>query len=97
MILNNDVTFVIYEQSHHRGGSATEIGVNLTGRVQEICAELKVEYTAIHSATLKKYATGSGRADKAAMVKAALNNSWMVRSDDEADAIFMAKYASETY
>ncbi len=97
MIIKNDVTFCIYEQSHHRGGAATEIGVNLTGRVQECCAELQIEYATIHSATLKKFATGSGKADKTDMLKAAMKQGWMVRTDDEADACWAAKYASETY
>ena len=105
-IIKNDVTFCIYEQSHHRGGAATEIGVNLTGRVQECCAELKIEYATIHSATLKKFATGSGKASKSQMVERAetlMQNAGRIdkvdskMDDNEADAIMMAKYASETY
>jgi Holliday junction resolvasome RuvABC endonuclease subunit len=95
-ILNkNKISFVIYEQSHHRGGASTEIGVNLTGRIQEICAERKIEYTTVHTATLKKFATGNGRAEKDDMKKEAekfINRK--VIDDNEADAIHIARYGN---
>jgi Holliday junction resolvasome RuvABC endonuclease subunit len=98
LLLNFPITVVCFEQSHHRGGAATEIGVNLTGRVQEICAEHKIEYATVHTGTLKKYATGSGTASKEDMVKAASKLAdRTITSDDEADAIWIAKYAEENY
>lgn len=90
--------FVAYEQAHHRGGAATEIGVNLTGRVQEQCAALGLEFVAVHTATLKKWATGSGKADKAQMM--AVSKKYLGRdpvSDDEADAVLIAVWAHENY
>ena len=60
-LLDEDVNLVIYEQSHHRGGAATEIGVNLTGRVQEACAEGEVEYVSTHTATLKNGLVDTGK------------------------------------
>ena len=62
---------VIYEQAHHRGGAATELCVNLTGRVQEVCEEMGVEYMVCRTTVLKKHATGKGNAGKDEMVKAA--------------------------
>ena len=98
MIKNNDVHFIAYEQAHHRGGAATEIGVNLTGRVQEICAEHLIEYATIHTGTLKKFATGKGDSGKEAMMKAAMIILGREPIDDnEADAIFIAKWAVENY
>ena len=97
MLLNN-ITLVVYEQAHHRGGAATEICVNLTGRVQEMCSELKIEYTTVHSNTLKKWATGDGRADKGEMMVQAGNILGRKPIDsNEADAVMMAAYASENY
>ena len=66
-------TLLVYEQPHHRGGAATEIGVGMTTRVQEVAAQYSVECASCHTATLKKFATGNGRASKADMMAAARN------------------------
>jgi Holliday junction resolvasome RuvABC endonuclease subunit len=92
------IKVVVYEQAHHRGGAATEICVNLTGRVQEVCAELGIEYATVHTMTLKKHATGSGKADKSAMIQVAtkiLNRPPI--DDNEADAVLLGRYAAENY
>lgn len=94
----NKISFVIYEQAHHRGGAATEISVNLTGRVQEICAELGIEFASVHTGTLKKFATGRGNTDKSeVMAKAREILGREPLDDNEADAVMLAKYASENY
>lgn len=53
-----------------------------------------IEHAAVHSATLKKWDTGSGRADKGAML-AAVRARWKpdVAGDDEADALALLHYA----
>ena len=97
-MLLRSITLVVYELAHHRGGAATEICVNLTGRVQEMCSELKIEYTTVHSNTLKKWATGCGHADKGEMmVRAGIELGRKPIDDNEADAVLMAKWASEKY
>jgi len=89
---------IVYEQAHHRGGAATEICVNLTGRIQEICAERGIEYATIHSGSLKKWATGSGSAGKGEMMARAVTYLGRKPLDDnEADAVLMAAYAGEEY
>ncbi len=98
MLTAYNISLVIYEMAHHRGGAATEIGVNLTGRVQECCSEHNIEYTTVHSNTLKKWATGAGNADKGEMMVAATRILGRKPIDDhEADACLMAKWASEKY
>src|SRR3989337_2172755 len=47
-LLDYGVNLAVYELAHHRGGAATEICVNLTGRVQEACAERQIEFTTVH-------------------------------------------------
>lgn len=85
---------VVYEMAHHRGGHATELLLGMVTRVQEACARYGVQYTSIHSACLKKTATGSGKASKEDMIKAAVA---LVRrevlDDNEADAILLLKVA----
>lgn len=92
------VTFCVYEQAHHRGGAATEICVNLTGRVQEECAARGIEFATIHSGTLKKWACGSGKAEKSEMMKKA--SAYLDRDpidDNEADSVIMAMFAFKEY
>ena len=89
---------VVYEQAHHRGGAATEVGVGLTTRVQEECASRDIPYAAVHTATLKKWATGSGRASKQDMMARASEIAGRdIPSDDEADAICLLDYGLAMY
>jgi len=46
---------IIYEQAHHRGGAPTEIGVGLATRVMELATKYNINYTTVHSGTLKKF------------------------------------------
>lgn len=89
----------VYELAHHRGGYTTEVHNNLAGRVQEHCATLGYEYQAVHTATLKKWTTGNGRADKRAMAEAALGR-WHAEvasplDDNQIDALALLHYALE--
>lgn len=84
-----------FERAHHRGGPATEIGVGLCTRIQEFAAEQACEALPVHTATLKKWATGNGRADKPAMIDRAMTlaQDQQCASDDQADAILVALWA----
>ena len=95
MIQNMKPDLVIYEQAHHRGGAATNLLVGMTTRIQETCEIMNVEYTMIHSMTLKKFAMGKGNASKEAMLEEARDR-WGVHvfDDNEADALFMAQWAT---
>lgn len=89
---------IVYEQSHHRGGSATEIGYGLTTRVQEFAIRIGAEYQAVHTGTIKKFATGLGNSGKTEMINAyekAVGRT--PDSDDEADAYWLLRYAMEEY
>jgi len=91
---NGESDTVVYEQAHHRGGPATEIAAGLATHLQSFCAERGNEHTAVHTATLKKFATGSGRADKAGMIlyaKGKLGHDPI--NDNEADAVCLLHYA----
>ncbi len=91
-------TLIVYEQAHHRGGAATQVLNGLVSHLQAFCAEKNIDHTPVHSATLKKFATGSGRASKADMVKAMQKRwNWDGTSDDEADALAVLAWAIEEY
>lgn len=85
---------IVYEAAHHRGGAATEIACGFSTRVQEFCSRHGIEHAAVHSATIKKWFTGKGNADKALMRLAAKNRFKIKAEDDnEVDALALLHYA----
>lgn len=98
MLRRAKIDLVIYEQAHLRGGAATDVGVGFTTRIQEECDMCDVKYTPIHSATLKKFATGSGRANKELMLGKA-REKWgdLIEDHNEADALWILEWARKEY
>ncbi len=89
---------VAYERAHFRGGAATEICVGLQTRAQEQAAEWGVESAPVATGTLKAWATGSGRADKGAMIAwAAARLGRQPEDDNEADAVAVGLWAAGEY
>lgn len=88
-----DLGLVIYEMAHMRGGAASEYGIGCSTTLQAWCAERGFQYTTVHSATLKKWATGKGNAKKPDMMAAATKRGWTFSGDDEADALWILDYA----
>lgn len=99
-----DIVLLVYEQpqaflSKYRGGTASEIAYALVGEIQSWCAGVGMNHTAVHAATLKKWATGKGNANKEAMGR--LGRERFERcgvrlttdSDDEIDALWLLHYA----
>lgn len=96
---------IAYEQAHMRGGAATEICVGLQTNTQRVAATYGMESAPVMTTTLKKFALGKGRGEKTEMVQAA--NAWFqktniptvpsITSDDEADAIHVARWAMNEY
>jgi Holliday junction resolvasome RuvABC endonuclease subunit len=85
-ILYTPTDIIVYEQPHHRGGASTHSGEGFVTVIEQVAAEQNCEVTNRHSATIKKFATGDGRASKADMLKAA--QKWgRPKDDNEADAI----------
>lgn len=89
---------IAFERAHHRGGAATEVGVGLMTHLLSFAAHFKIETAPVHTATLKKHATGRGNAKKPDMIAAALAR-WPHRAqfgklgDDEADALLILAWA----
>lgn len=75
-------------------GGSGEITAGFTTRVVEFCTERKLEHSSVTPATLKRWTTGKGNANKAAMLEA-VNRRFGRRIDDhnEADAIALLEYA----
>jgi hypothetical protein len=92
-LLDQQIEIIIYEQAHHRGGAATACGVGLITEVQSFAAGHDIELMPVHTATLKKFSTGSGCANKQEMIKAAKERGWNLEDDNEADACLLLEYA----
>jgi Holliday junction resolvasome RuvABC endonuclease subunit len=89
---------VVYEQPHHRGGAATEIAVGFATHLQSVCHHRNIEHVAVHTQTLKSFATGSGNAGKEDMIKACITQLDVNPIDDNhADALWLLAYAEANY
>ena len=86
---------IAYEQAHHRGGAATALALHFQGEMLAAAAEFGSETLPVHSATLKKYATGSGRAEKQQMIDEARRRGFDPKDDNEADACLIWCWAME--
>lgn len=93
---------ISYEQFHMRGGAATEVAAGFATRVQEVAGIHTLEYVAVHSATIKKSATGKGNAKKPDMIEAAIKK-WPELGeagdpdDNEVDARWLLEYTEKFY
>lgn len=85
---------VVYEKAHHRGGAATLNGIGMQTVLQCWCHQRGAEAIGVHTATLKKHATGSGRAKKPEMIAAAKAR-WPeieIVDDNHSDALWLLDY-----
>ncbi|QBI19367.1 hypothetical protein ER308_07280 [Egibacter rhizosphaerae] len=88
---------VIEGAAYLRTNRAYELG-ELSGVVKLWLHSHGVPYVVVQPKRLKKYATGNGNADKAAMVSAARDRlGYGGRSDDEADALWLWHLAGEAF
>ncbi len=83
---------IAYEQAHHRGGADTAVALGFLAELQAFAAENGIELMSVHTSTLKKFATGSGRASKNDMVQAARQKGWDPTDDNEADAVLLLAF-----
>lgn len=89
-------TIVIYEQAHQRGGAPTEYAFGFITTMQKVCALMSIQHTTVHTATVKKWATGYGKASKEQMIiEAEKRVGKKIQMDDEADAILISLYGFE--
>lgn len=93
-----ETDLIAYEQAHFRGGAATEVCVGLQTRCQEVAAMYVIESVPVATNSLKLFATGHGKADKAVMIvkaKEVLGRDPI--DDNEADAVHIARWAAARF
>lgn len=85
-----------YSMGGARGLAAFRLG-ELGGAVRVRLFELDIPFVEVPPTSLKHFATGNGRADKAAMVEAAKYRGAEVANDNEADAWHLRRVALAFY
>jgi len=85
---------VMYEMAHMRGGASTQLCMGLVTDVLAEAALFGLEHMSVHSATLKKFATGKGKSSKEEMIVKAkeLYPDVKIIDDNHADALLMLRY-----
>lgn len=75
------------EVRRHAGTDAAHVYGGLMGVLTAWCEQKKVPYQGVPVGTIKKFWTGKGNADKAAMIAEACKRGYCTADDNEADAI----------
>ena len=92
---------IAHEIPHFRGYAATLIGVGLVAIIKMVGYSFGLPVYGVHTASLKKFATGKGAASKVEMTDAASDivgsSLSAIDNNDEADAIHIARYCAANY
>ena len=88
-----DIDLVVYERPFGRGMDATRCGWGIAGIVEAVGSAYGWPVTDTDPQTIKKFATGAGKAEKSAMIDAARRLGYTGRNEHEADAFCLLKYA----
>lgn len=86
---------LVIEKPFCRGDSATRVLLGLATVAELFALDHSLRFEEVHSASLKKHATGRGGATKAEMMAAARLRGWEFDGHDEADALWILDYARE--
>jgi len=86
---------IIYfeEVRRHRGVDAAHVYGGFLAQLTAWCEHHAVPYQGVPVGTIKKFATGKGNADKAAMIEAAKRWGYQPADDNEADALSLLRWA----
>jgi hypothetical protein len=93
--LSGGLTRIVFEEVRaHAGTDAAHIYGGFLGHLSAWCEERGVAYEGVPVATVKRFATGRGNADKAAVVAAVRARGFAPADDNEADAIALLLWAT---
>ncbi|WP_363799826.1 hypothetical protein ABU614_06850 [Lysobacter firmicutimachus] len=81
------------EVRRHRGVDAAHAYGGFLAQLTAWCEQYGIPYQGVPVGTIKKFATGKGNADKAAMVAAAEQRGHHPKDDNEADALALLYWA----
>lgn len=89
------IDLIIYEKPFLRGGAASDFLKGFMLIIRMVAVRRGISYKGIMGTTLKKFATGNGRASKEQMVLTATQRYGKVKDDNQADALHLLAYARE--
>lgn len=92
---DGEFDIIAYEKPHMRGLAATRQAYEMLSALEEHAHNIRADLRGVHSGTLKKFATGNGKATKAEMVEAA-RSKWpgiFIMDDNHADALWVWEWA----
>jgi hypothetical protein len=79
----------------HAGTDAAHLYGGFLAHLSAWCEERGIAYEGVPVATIKRFATGKGNADKAAMIAAMRARGFAPADDNEADAIALLLWATD--
>ena len=97
--LKSDVAFsaVYFEEvRRHAGTDAAHVYGGLLATLTAWCEQHGIAYQGVPVGTIKRFATGKGNADKAAMLAAMRARGFSPADDNEADAMAILLWSIET-
>lgn len=93
---NTPATAIYYEEvRRHLGVDAAHVYGGLQSVLTTWAEENRVPYMGVPVGTIKKFWTGKGNADKAAMIRVAGERGFAPEDDNEADALALLHYVLE--
>lgn len=86
--------FAYEEVMNWKGAAAAHVFGGLRGQLLSLACSYNIDVKPVHVGTIKKFATGSGRASKEEMINAAreLYPHLTIKDDNEADAVHLLAY-----
>ena len=95
--LSGGLARIVFEEVRARAGTdAAHIYGGFLGMLSAWCEEHELPYEGVPVGTIKRFATGKGNADKAKMVAAIEARGFAPADDNEADAIALLLWATES-
>ena len=93
--LSGGLTRMVFEEVRaHAGTDAAHLYGGFLAHLSAWCEERGIAYEGVPVATIKRFATGRGNADKAAMIAAIRARGFAPADDNEADAIALLLWAT---
>ena len=93
---NRKVTKIVYEEvRRHAGTDAAHVYGGLQATLTSWAEEMGIPYESVPVGTIKKFWTGKGNANKAAMIAEAERRGIKAEDDNETDAVALLTYAME--
>jgi hypothetical protein len=93
---SNGLARIVFEEvRRHAGTDAAHIYGGFLAHLAAWCEEWSIAYEGVPVGTIKRFATGKGNADKAAMIAAVRARGFAPADDNEADAIALLLWATD--